>query len=192
MEGTTKSIKVKKPAGQGVQTLFRVTFRTQVNLIRIADNKANMIMGINAMIITILMGIISTRVILSTEIDNGNMVLIIPIVMIILTALVTAIYAIRSAKPRLIKPKKVEIDEDKKTSLLFFENIWSYTTEEYIEKMESLLESPQDIYQHMMIDIHNQAKVLHRKYELLRKAYIVFMVGFVISIISFLLLWLLV
>jgi Zn/Cd-binding protein ZinT len=54
----TKVFKGKKTT-QGVQTLFRVTYRTQVNLIRIADNKANMIMGINAMIITVLVGLIS-------------------------------------------------------------------------------------------------------------------------------------
>jgi phage-related tail fiber protein len=40
------SKKTRTPS-QGRQTLFRVTYRTQINLIRIADNKANMIMGIN-------------------------------------------------------------------------------------------------------------------------------------------------
>lgn len=191
LETPVKQAKNKKTLSQGTQTLFRVTYRTQVNLIRIADNKANMIMGINAMIITILMGIISSSMIFSAEGLNGDLLLIVPVILIMLTALLTAIYAIRAAKPRLIRLRQATSDETSKKSLLFFENIWDLSTDEYISKMEALLESPQDIYQNMIIDIHNQARVLHRKYHLLRIAYVIFMIGYVISILSFLLLWLL-
>jgi len=187
-EGQTKA---NKDNSRGRQTLFRVTYRTQVNLIRIADNKANMIMGINAMIITILMGIISSRMIFSSESITGNPVLIIPVVSIILTALFTALFAIRAAKPRLITPKEAIMKENQRGSYLFFENIWDMSIEEYIKTMEELLNSSQDIYQNMIIDIHNQAKVLHRKYHLLRIAYVIFTIGYIVSILSFLFLWLL-
>lgn len=190
MEDPTNETNGKKPSRQGRQTLFRVTYRTQINLIRIADNKANMIMGINAMIITILMGIISTQMIFSTETINGGMILIVPVVLIMVTSLLTAIFAILAALPRLIMPNKTNIHEHEKTSLLFFENIWDMTSEDYIQKMETLLDSSPDIYQHMIIDIHNQAKVLHRKYKLLRIAYVIFMIGFITSVLSFLFLWL--
>lgn len=192
MEDPTNRTKDKKPSRQGRQTLFRVTYRTQINLIRIADNKANMIMGINAMIITILMGIISTQMIFSTESINGGMILIVPVVLIMVTSLLTAIFAILAALPRLIMPNKTNIHEHEKTSLLFFENIWDMTSEDYIQKMETLLDSSPDIYQHMIIDIHNQARVLHRKYKLLRVAYIIFMFGFITSVLAFLILWLLI
>jgi len=186
-ESQTKAIKNNS---RGRQTLFRVTYRTQVNLIRIADNKANMIMGINAMIITILMGIISSRMIFSSESITGNPVLIIPVVSIMLTALFTALFAIRAAKPRLITPKEATMKENQRGSYLFFENIWDMSTEDYIRKMEELLNSSQDIYQNMIIDIHNQARVLHRKYHLLRIAYVIFTIGYIVSILSFLFLWL--
>jgi hypothetical protein len=192
MEDPTNPKPRKKPSRQGKQTLFRVTYRTQINLIRIADNKANMIMGINAMIITILMGIISSRMIFTEESINGSLNLAIPVVLIMLTSLFSALFAIRAAQPHLIMPKLNDSIENKKTSLLFFENIWELPTEEYISKMETLLDSSEDIYQHMIIDIHNQAKVLHRKYKLLRIAYSIFMYGYVTSILSFLILWLLI
>ncbi len=179
-------------SSQGRQTLFRVTYRTQINLIRIADNKANMILGINAMIISVLIGMIGTRVIFSSESINGNLILVIPVVLIMLTALFTALFAIRAAQPHLITLKEAKTGEQKQSSLLFFENIWDMNTEDYIEKMETLLDSTQDIYQNMIIDIHNQAKVLHRKYKLLRTAYTIFMFGYIISILSFLILWLLI
>ena len=72
METPFAQNKNKKIISQGKQTIFRVTSRTQVNLIRIADNKANMIMGINAIIISVLMGIISSRMIHTPETIQGN------------------------------------------------------------------------------------------------------------------------
>ena len=186
------SVKVIKAKSQGRQTLFRVTYRTQINLIRIADNKANMILGINAMIISVLIGMIGSRMMFSDESINGNLLMIMPVVLIMLTSLFTALFAIRAAQPHIIKPKEAKLEENKKMSLLFFENIWDLTTDDYINKMENLLDSSQDIYQNMIIDIHNQAKVLHRKYKLLRTAYIIFMFGYIISILSFLILWLLI
>ena len=184
------SDKIKKTTSQGRQTLFRVTYRTQINLIRIADNKANMILGINAMIISILIVIISSRVVLSGPSLNGNLTLIIPVVLIMLTALFAALFAIRAAQPRLLTLKEAEPDFNKKTSKLFFENIHKLSIDDYIKQMESLINSPKDIYENMIIDIHNQAKVLHRKYSLLRTAYIIFLIGYIVSILSFLFLWL--
>ncbi len=182
--------KINKSSSQGRQTLFRVTYRTQINLIRIADNKANMIMGINAMIITILIGIISSSMIFTSEGINGELIVIIPVALIMLTALFTAVYAIRAAKPRLLRQRNLKLNNNEKTSLLFFENIWDMPGEEYLEKMKLMLNSSDEIYEHMITDIHNQAKVLHSKYKLLRIAYLIFMVGYVVSIVSFLLLWL--
>ena len=190
MQEHVKTAKPKKPQSQGIQTLFRVTSRTQVSLIRIADNKANMIMGINAMIITVLIGIISRGLIFSTSNFEAEMYLIIPLVLIILTALLTLVYAIRAVKPRLLSFNKIKIDPNKKSSLLFFEHVWHLSTEEYLDKMENLIKSPEHIYQNMIIDIHSQAKVLHRKYELLGYSYTIFMFGLIISIAVFLIMWL--
>jgi hypothetical protein len=185
-----KSGKSKKSASRGKQTLFRVTYRTQVNLIRIADNKANMIMGINAVIITVIMGIISSNILFTQERIEGNRLLIVPVFLVVLTALLTTIYAVRAAKPRLLNLKKKNVkNANTRKSLLFFENVWSMPDNEYMEKMEKLIEAPQEIYQHMIIDIHNQSKVLHKKYDLIRKAYLVFMIGFSASILAFLILW---
>ena len=149
-----------------------------------------MILGINAMIITVLMGIISSRMILTAETLNGNMEFVVPVALVILTSLFTALFAIRSAKPRLMSNKKAQTVAEEKKSLLFFGNVWSIPVQDYIQQMEELIDSPQDMHQHMIIDIHNQSKVLHRKYKLLREAYIIFMIGFSISILSFLVLWL--
>jgi hypothetical protein len=178
-------------AGPGRQTLFRVTYRTQINLIRIADNKANMILGINAMIITVLIGIISSQVIFSSHRVIENLQLVMPIVLIMLTALFSTIYSIRAAQPRLITPKKEKDPTIKeKTSMLFFENIYHMKLGEYLEKMEILIDDSKAVHETMIIDIYNMSHVLHRKYGLLRISYIIFIFGFSCSIITFLIMWL--
>jgi hypothetical protein len=50
-----------------------------------------------------------------------------------------------------------------------------------------LLNSGNDLYEHMTIDLYNQGLILKRKYNLLVYAYQVFMFGFIFSVLIFLL-----
>lgn len=191
METTIKA-KQKKQSTAGTQTLFRVTYRTQINLIRIADTKANMILGINAMIISVLIGIISSSLLFSDSKMIENVELVIPVVTIMLTAIFSSVFAIRAVQPRLIMAKKGNLStEQEKRSLLFFENIYGLSLGKYLETMQHILESKTDVYENMIIDIFNQATVLHQKYAKLRTSYIIFLVGFIGSIVLFMIMWLL-
>jgi hypothetical protein len=191
MENEKIKIKEKKSSRGGKQTLFRVTYRNQINLIRIADSKANMILGINTLIITILVGWISSTLIFANPQPIENHLIVVPVLCLVLTALISAIYAIRSAKPRLIRPVE---DKDPhvaaKKSYLFFENVYAMKLDDYINTMEDLIESGKSVYQNMIIDIYNQSKVLHLKYRLLRTSYQVFSYGLVLSIVLFIFFWL--
>ncbi len=184
-----KTKKKKQFPSQGIQTLFRVTYRTQVNLIRIADNKSHIIIGINAMVISIMIGMVGKSILIEDIKLYKNITLVIPIVLIIITAFLTAFYAVMATQPHIISPGKNEADRKVAKNLLFFENIWEMDPEDYIGKMEELLNVPEDLYRNMIIDIHNQAKVLHRKYRLLYISYVIFKYGYMVSIISFLILW---
>ena len=58
-----------------------------------------------------------------------------------------------------------------------------------MEEMDDMLKSRDQIYNNMIIDIYNQGKVLKRKYHLLSIAYLIFMYGFVFSVLTFLLMF---
>jgi len=181
----------KKSGGRGKETLFRVTFRNQINLIQIADNKAQMIIAINSGIISVIFTIAGFGIV-SESFDQNKADIAIPVTLIILSCLLSVIYAIQAARPHLIKPKKGEVEEKgKNTSLLFFGTISTKTMDEYMDEMEDLLKSRESIYKNMVIDIYNQGMVLKRKYHLLSIAYLIFMYGFVFSVITFLLLFVL-
>ena len=175
-----------KSGGRGRDTLFRVTFRNQINLTRIADNKAQMIIRINTMIIAAIFSIAGFGVI-QESFDRNKADIVIPLLVIILSCLLSTIYAIQAARPHMIKPKKgVEENKGKNISLLFFGTISTRSMDEYMDEMDGLLKSRESIYKNMIIDIYNQGMVLKRKYQLLSIAYLIFMWGFVFSVIAFL------
>lgn len=79
--------------------------------------------------------------------------------------------------PTAVKPK---------SSMLFFGESSTYTLDEYLSEIERILPSKAEIHEHMGISLYYQGKVLNKKYNLLRHAYNVFILGLVIGILTFL------
>jgi len=175
----------KKKSTRGRETLFRATYQNQGNLIQMADNKANIIISINTMIISSIIAITGYGAV-AGKIETYEFQVMIPIVLIILSCLVSVIFAIQAAKPKLIKAKS-EGGEMQKSSLLFFGVIAQYSQQEYLKEVKNLLDSGNDLYEHMTIDLFNNGLILKRKYNLLVYAYQVFMFGFIFSVLVFLL-----
>jgi len=180
----------EKKSGRGKETLFRVTFNNQINHIKIADNKAHIIITINTLVISLIIGLSRFRLFPDANIISSSSMLV-PDILIILTCLLSVVYAVQAARPMILKPKKEEIiDSDLNKSLLFFGNIEEKSLREYITEMDELIESNQAIYHTMEVEIYNQGKVLSRKYRLLNTAYRIFMYGFVLSVLSFMVVFL--
>ncbi len=183
-----KIVKIKK-AGRGRETLFRVAHNHQSKLVQIADYKANMIISVTTMVISAIVGIISYGTILGAISEFGFM-FVIPIIIIILSSLISLVFAIQAARPKLINAKKPSQTKNKR-SLLFFGAMFWYTQDEYVLAMQKLLDEGDELYDHLTIDIYNQGLVLRRKFNLLVYAYLILMIGFVASVLIFLVLFLL-
>ena len=121
-----------------------------------ADNKANIIISINTMIISSIIAITSYGAV-AGKIDSFGHDAIVPIVMIVLSCL-GVIFAIQAARPKLIRPKVVN-GSMQRTSLLFFGVIAGYSQQAYSGN-ERLLNSGNELYEHMTIDLYNQGLVL--------------------------------
>lgn len=177
-------------SGRTKETLFRITLRNQVRLTAIADSKANMVIGINALIISIILTVASTTYLQSSDRLIEHKIIAIPVFLMVMGSLLSVVYAILAARPLIIKPKiNRKNDFREKVSLLFFEVFHAMPQKEYIREMEHLLENKKEIYNHMTIDIHNQGKVLHKKFRLLAISYTIFMSSFIVSVLTFLLIW---
>src|SRR5687768_8487294 len=108
-----KPIKSKN-SGRGKETLFRVSYQHQSKLIQIADYKANMNISICTMIISAIIAIIGYGVV-SGKIGDFNSIMIIPVALIILSCLVSLIFAIQAARPKLLEISETQDNPRKKS-----------------------------------------------------------------------------
>lgn len=176
-------IKKDKPDREH-QTFFRVTFKNNCNLLQIADNKANIIISINALVISSLVAIMGYGTI-SQQIEVQNPITLTPVLLLITACFISTILAVQSAKPKIMGDKG-ETATPTKSSIMFFGSSENLTMDQYLNEVNRILPSKKEIQEQMSIALFYQAKVLNKKYSLLRHAYNVFIIGLGLGVITFL------
>ncbi len=173
-----KKSKKAKPE-RGIETVFRTTSHNHIMLSEMADNKANILITINSIILSIIVSVLIRKL-------EENPALLIPTLMLVSVCLATTVFAILSTRPTVNEGTFTREDiHSKRTNLLFFGNFLGMRMEDYEWGMKEMMKDPDYLYGSLIKDIYFLGKVLGRKYKFLRIAYNVFMYGFVISIISF-------
>jgi len=165
---------------RAISDMFRTSYRTHVDLSGLADNKSNIMISINGIIISIVIASISPKI-------DSNPWLLLPTCVLLISCLSSMIYAVLSARPRVSK-EKVTLEDVRanRANILFFGNFYTMTREDYVEGMEELMQDSARLYDNMARDLHGLGTVLAKKYKLLRISYNIFMVGLVFSVLSFL------
>jgi predicted metal-dependent HD superfamily phosphohydrolase len=168
---------------RGIDTLFRVTLGNHTRLSGIADSKANILLSVNAIIISIAL---STLI---PKLDSPkNIHLVVPTFIMLMSSVITIIFAILSTRPKVTKGVFTKKDiEDKKVNLLFFGNFYKMPLEDYKWAMNEMMKDREYLYNSMIKDLYYLGVVLEKKYRLLRIAYNFFMIGIVLSVIAFVL-----
>ena len=112
-----KKQKAKTPE-RGIETMFRVTLRNHIALSDIADTKANILLSVNAIIISLALSS------LLPKLDNpSNQYLIVPTIVFIIFTVTSIILSVLATRPNVTEGKFSKKDvEDKKVNLLFFGN----------------------------------------------------------------------
>ncbi|MDQ1163435.1 putative metal-dependent HD superfamily phosphohydrolase [Chryseobacterium sp. SORGH_AS 447] len=178
----SKKDKEKEPkSDRSVDTLFRVTLGNHTRLSDIADSKANILLSVNAIIISVCLSV------LVPKLDAPrNSHLIIPSFILLVSSVLTIIFAILSTKPNVTKVRFTAQDvTDRKVNLLFFGNFNRMIFDDYQNAMHILIKDRDYIYDSMVKDLYYLGKVLDRKYRLLSITYQIFMAGIIISVLSF-------
>ncbi|OOG78071.1 Pycsar system effector family protein [Algoriphagus sp. A40] len=179
----TEKKKEKDKTERERQTFYRVTFKNNCNLLQIADNKANIIISINALVISSTIAILGYGS-MSHLISINSGFTIGPIVLFLAVILTSTMLAVQAAKPSIIgKAKSGTIQP--KSSLMFFGESSKYSMEDYLEESRKMLGAKETIQDHMSISLYYQGKVLDRKYKLIRKSYEVFVLGLALGILIF-------
>jgi hypothetical protein len=164
---------------RGIQTMLRLTSDNHLELSNMADGKANILISVNSIIISVILSVLVRRL----EVDTY---LIIPTIIFLACSVTTIVIAILSTRPKV--SQGVFSREDilnRNTNLLFFGNFHKASLEEYEWGMSQMMHDQDYLYGTLIKDIHQLGVVLGRKYKLLRLAYNIFMIGIIVSVLAF-------
>ena len=161
-----------KKANKGVETLFRTTMSNHIKLSEMADRKANLMISINTIIISITISAYARKF-------DAPAALLIPSVLLLTICLVTIVVSLVATNPTISpSTKRANIAEERPTDLLFFGSYTQLSADEYRHNLRKLLSNDDDLYNSLINNIYAQGLVLSRKYRLLKFAYQFFMIGF--------------
>ncbi len=180
-EEPANALNISEKAGttKGMQTMLRLTSSNHIQLSEMADAKANILISVNAIIISVILSVLLRKL-------QTDPYLTIPTLIFLTAAVVTIVIAILATRPKVNEGTFMEEDvRNKKTNLLFFGNFHKMSQEDYESAMRVMMTDADYLYSSMVQDIYHLGTVLGRKYKLIRLAYTIFMVGIVVSVLAF-------
>ena len=164
---------------RGIETMFRITSQNHITLSEMADSKANIMVSINAIVLSVIVSILFRKL---EEFPD----LLIATLMLVTSCLMTIVYAVLATRPNISSGKFTSEDiKQKRTNLLFFGNFHGMELSNYEWGVREMMKDADFLYGSIIKDIYFNGKVLARKYKLLHISYNIFMYGFVASIIAF-------
>ncbi len=159
--------------------VFRIMASNQSNLSHMADNKAHIMISVNSIILSIVIGVLGKQL----E-DHTN--LVIPTIILVLVCVGAIVFSVLATRPNITPGKFTREDiQTKKTNLLFFGNFFKMSLTDYDWAMQEMLNDKQYLYSSMIKDNYFLGVVLAKKYRFLRFSYNIFMYGIIISMLGF-------
>lgn len=190
-----KEVKAKtgKNFGRGIDTVYRTAFRTHINLSTIADGKANMMISINTIIISVLLAASGASLNYFEDVFFENPEFLIPLISLLLSSLIAVTFAVFSARPSVTeyKIKKDKLIKSKNASLLYFGNFLKLEKNDFVAYLSNIKLDQSSLYDDLSRDLYDLGSVLHKKYLLLTISYNTFVGGLALAVISFLIVYLL-
>lgn len=164
---------------RGIQTVMRLASENHLRLSDMADGKANILISVNAIIISVILSVLLRKF-------ETDPYLIIPTTIFLAFSVTTIVISILATRPKVTKGQFSKEDIlNKKVNLLFFGNFYKASLEDYNWGMTMMMRDPDYLYGSLIKDVYYLGVVLGRKYKLLRIAYNVFMVGIIVSVLAF-------
>lgn len=177
---------------RGVETMFRTMYGNHVKLSAMADKKASMMIQLNAVLISVIITYLGAKMGKAGTFGpllTNNPVLAVPVSILLATALGSVTTAILSAQPDVTSfdwlKRSPEIATNRRVNLLFFGQFTKISLDNFQKGMNEMMRSKEAIYTNMMTDVYYLGEVLARKYKLLRTSYTIFMVGLILTALSF-------
>ena len=167
--------KMYKFDSRGVQTLFRTVSRNHYTLLRMVDNKASIILTMNSIIISLLMGALYVAPETVREAATVGARILVNFSMF------SMIFALFSMLPHkyLGKPFK----QSRYRGSLYAGNYSSLSLEEFKKEFDRIMSSGKTVYDEMIEDFYFLGKAIARKQYLLLFSVAIFLAGLMTTFI---------
>ena len=164
---------------RAISTVFRIVAQSQNNLSQMADSKANILISVNAIILSFVIGTLFDQLLTDVNLQ-------IPVIFLVTVCVLTIVFGILATRPNVTSGTFTKEDiANKKTNLLFFGNFHRMGLNDYDWAMTELLNDKNYLYASMIKDTYFLGIVLAKKYKYLRIAYNIFMYGLILAMIAF-------
>lgn len=169
----------KKKQSRSIETMFRTTMSNHIQLSSMADQKAGIMVSTNSIIISIMITFLVQEF-------SDNPKLLIPTSLLVVVCLLTITFALLSTRPNVKSKAQRMATEKSQLDLLFFGDYLSLSLEEYKTAMKEMMEKDKRLHEQMIENIYAQGKVVERKYRLLKISYSIFIFGFPLVLLCYL------
>jgi len=164
---------------RAISTVFRIVAQSQNNLSQMADSKANILISVNAIVLSVIIGTLFDNLLTDPNLQ-------IPVIILVSVCVLAIVFGILATRPNVTSGTFTKEDiASKKTNLLFFGNFHKMGLQDYDWAMTELLADKNYLYSSMIKDTYFLGIVLAKKYRYLRVAYNIFMYGLILAMVAF-------
>ena len=160
---------------RGVQTLFRTLSRNHYNLLKMVDNKARIVLTVNSIITSLLLGVLfiapkqqGFRIELGTKI-------------LLICSMLSMVFSLLSMLPHRYFGKTYKKSAYK--VVLYAENFSVLSLEEFKSEFKRIMENGQTIYDEMISDLYFLGQTIALKQKILLLSVTIFLIGLISAIV---------
>ena len=176
MTENTENVNIKK-ADPSAEMMLDLSTKKQIELIAIADNKANVLLSLNALMLTFLVPLTVPYFDRIKALGLG-----IPLIFMALTCLITIYIAVHVLKPGKLSSQKVDF-KTAKVSPFFFGSAKNMTQNEFLEYSNRVLSDQRLSESFISNDFYHISVRLAEKMKMVRNAFNIFIYGMSLTII---------
>ncbi|MEM1123118.1 MAG: Pycsar system effector family protein, partial [Bacteroidota bacterium] len=160
-------------------TMFKTALRNHIDLTAIADQKSNIMLSVNALLLTIGLPIFASYL-------SEKVYLLLPAIIFMATCVVTMVFATLSTRPiKMDGETNLGKIQTGKTNLFFFGNFYKIEQATYHDAIKKVISNKETLDTSIINDLYFLGHSLGDKFRYLRTCYTVFIIGICLSIIAF-------
>ena len=164
---------------RSAQMMFKTALRNHLDLSNLADNKANIMLSVNALIITVAIPMAASYI-------QKIPYLVYPIATLLATCITSMVFATLATRPiRMTGYTSSEQIEGGESNLFFFGNFYKMNFKTYQDGMQHVITNNENLDNSIMRDLYFLGRSLGKKYNQLRICYNIFMFGMVFTVLVF-------